>query len=159
MHEFEAPFALAHRLDRIGPDARRFAEAEADVDAEPLVGQAQVARTFEVELRAEFAPGDASEVVFTVRGAKIIYDARKQEISVAGQTAPAPLRNGRQRLVVYCDRTGLEVFASDGFAYIPMPYQPKPADLALSLEAKGGAAKITSLEVHELKPAWKTAAR
>ena len=112
-----------------------------------------------VELRAEFVPGDASEVVFTVRGAKIIYDARKQEISVLGHTAPAPLRNGRQRLVVYCDRTGLEVFASDGLAYIPMPYQPKPDDLALSLEAKGGAAKITSLEVHELKSAWKTAAR
>jgi len=107
-----------------------------------------------VELRAEFEPGDASEVTFTVRGAAIVYDAKKQELAVNQHRAPAPLRNGKQRLTIFCDRMGLEVFASDGLTYVPMPFQPKPDDLALAVHAKGGSAKLAALQVHELKSIW-----
>jgi sucrose-6-phosphate hydrolase SacC (GH32 family) len=107
-----------------------------------------------LELQAEFAPGDASEVAFTVRGATIVYDAKKQELIVNKHKTPAPARSGKQRLTILCDRTGLEVFASDGLTYVPMPFQPKPDDLALSVEVKGGSAKFESLQVHELKTAW-----
>jgi len=89
-----------------------------------------------VELRADFEPGDATEIFFTVRGATIAFDAPKQELAVNQHRAPAPLRDGRQRLTIYCDRTGLEIFASDGLSYVPMPYQPKADDLALAVEAK-----------------------
>jgi len=107
-----------------------------------------------VELRAEFEPGEASEVAFTVRGATILYDAKKQELAVNDHRAPAPLRRGKQSLAIYCDRTGLEVFASDGLAYVPVPFQPKADDLALGIRARGGGAKIHRLEVHELTSAW-----
>ena len=118
--------------------------------ADPLAGsEAEL-----VELRAEFEPGTAKEVVFTVRGARIAWDAQTQELVVNKKRAPAPLRGGRQRITVYCDRTTLEVFASDGLAYVPMPFIPKAADRALGLQAKGGSAKITALEVHELRSAW-----
>ena len=107
-----------------------------------------------MELRAEFEPGDAGEVIFTVRGATIAYDAKKQELVVNGHRAPTPLRDGKQRLTIFCDRTGLEVFASDGLTYVPMPFQPKSDDLALGVQSKGGNAKINLLQVHELKSAW-----
>ena len=107
-----------------------------------------------VELRAEFEPGDASEIAFTVRGAKIVFDAKKRELAVSNHRAPAPLREGKQRLTIFCDRTGLEVFASDGLTYVPMPFQPKADDLALGVQAKGGSAKVSVLEVHELRSAW-----
>ena len=107
-----------------------------------------------VELRAEFEPGDASEVAFTVRGATIVYDAKKAELTVNKHRASAPLRGGKQRLIIYCDRTGLEVFASDGLTYVPLPFQPKADDLSLAVEAKGGSAKFTGLQVHELRSAW-----
>jgi sucrose-6-phosphate hydrolase SacC (GH32 family) len=107
-----------------------------------------------VELNAEFEPGDTGEVVFTVRGATIVYDAKKQELAVNNHRAPAPLRDGKQRLTIFCDRTGLEVFASDGLTYVPMPFQPKADDLALGVQAKGGSAKVSALEVHELRSAW-----
>ena len=107
-----------------------------------------------IELRAEFEPGDAAEVVFTVRGATIGFDAKKQELVVNVHRAPAPLRNGKQRLTIFCDRTGLEVFASDGLTYVPMPFIPKADDLALAVQPKGGSAKISALQVHELKSAW-----
>jgi len=108
-----------------------------------------------VELRAEFEPGDASEVAFNVRGGTIVYDAKKQEISVNNHLAPAPLRGGKQRWCIYCDRTALEVFAGDGVTYVPMPFTPKADNLALGLHIKGGGVKFTVLEVHELKSAWR----
>ena len=139
-----APFApKSHRFDPVTlqPDA-----------ANPLAGvKAEL-----VELRAEFEPGDASEVAFTVRGATIVYDAKKQELVVNDHRAPAPLRDGKQRLTIFCDRTGLEVFASDGLTYVPMPFQPKADDLGLGLQVKGGSAKVSALEVHELRSAWGT---
>jgi len=109
-----------------------------------------------VELDTEFEPGNASEVVFTVRGATIFYDCTKQELSVNSHRAPAPLRGGKQRLTIYCDRTGLEVFASDGLTYVPMPFQPKAEDLGLGVQAKGGTTDIKTLAVHERKSAWST---
>ena len=111
------------------------------------------ARAELVELRAEFEPGNA-EVTFTVRGATITYDPRKQEIVVNGHRAPAPLRNGRQRLTIYADRTGLEVFASDGLTYVPKPFQPKATDLGVSVESKGAPVKFTSLRAYPLKSIW-----
>ncbi len=107
-----------------------------------------------VELRVEFAPTDKTTVAFTVRGASIEYDAAKQELAVNKHRAPAPLRAGKQRLTIYCDRTGLEIFASDGLTYVPMPFLPKADDLALGVQVTGGATEFTALEVHELKSAW-----
>ena len=107
-----------------------------------------------VELRADFEPSDASEVAFTLRGATIVYDARKQELVVNGHRTPAPLRAGKQSLILYCDRTGLEVFASDGLVYVPMPFQPKADDLTLGVQAKAGSVKFSALKVHQLKSAW-----
>jgi len=107
-----------------------------------------------IELRAEFEPGDATDVTFTVRGATIVYDPKKQELAVNGHRAPAPLRGGKQRLTIFCDRAQLEVFAADGLTYIPLPFQPKADNLALGIQVKGGSANFTSLQVHELKSAW-----
>ena len=96
-----------------------------------------------IELRAEFEPGDASEVVFTVRGARMVYDVKHQELNVNGLRAPAPLRDGKQRLIIYCDRTGLEVFASDGLTYVPVSFHPHADDLGVGVQANGGSATMT----------------
>lgn len=118
--------------------------------ANPLAG----VKSELVELRAEFEPGAASEVSFTVRGATITYDAKTQELIVNNHRAPAPLRGGKQCLTIFCDRTCLEVFASDGLTYVPMPFQPRADDLALAIKTKCGDANLTALQVHELKSAW-----
>jgi sialidase-1 len=107
-----------------------------------------------LELRAEFEPGDAVEVVFQVRGATVVYEVARQELVVNGHRAPAPLRQGRQALTLLVDRTGLEVFASDGLTYVPMPYQPDARDLSLSVAVRGGTARFKNLTVHELSSAW-----
>ena len=122
-------------------------------DSDPLTG----VRGDLLEIRSEFEPGTTSEIGFNVRGASVSYDAKKQEIIVNGQRATAPLRDGKQRLIIYADRTSLEVFAADGLTYVPFPINLSPKDTSLSVFAKGGTAKFTSLEVYELKSIWPAA--
>jgi len=107
-----------------------------------------------VEIRAELDPGDAETIAFSVRGAEIAYDAASREWVVNGQRAPAPMRDGRLRLTIYGDRTGLEVFASDGLVFMPKPFQPAAGNHTLGVSVQGGAAGLVSLEVHELRSAW-----
>jgi sucrose-6-phosphate hydrolase SacC (GH32 family) len=97
---------------------------------------------------------NGAEDDFNIRDVMVVYDAKKQELSVAGHKASAPLVNGKQRLAIFCDRTGLEVFASDGLCYVPMPFNMKPESRGIVLETRGGAAIVNSLKVHELRPVW-----
>ena len=108
-----------------------------------------------IELRAEIEPGQATKFEFNLRGAKIAYDPKTQEIIVNGHRAPAPLVNGKQKLTVFVDRTMLEVFASDGLTYVPIPFIPKPDDLSVSVNVQGGGdATKQFLQVYQLKSSW-----
>ena len=108
-----------------------------------------------LEIRVEFEPGTATEIDFNVRGNLVSYDAESQEIVVNGKRAPAPWLAGRkQRLIIYADRTSLEVFAADGLTYLPFPINLDPGNTSLSLFARGGTAEIRSLEAYELKSSW-----
>jgi fructan beta-fructosidase len=98
-------------------------------------------------------------VTFTIRGATIRYDAAQQEIVVNNHRAPAPLVEGKQRLIIYVDRTALEVFASDGLSYVPLPLVPEPEDQSVVVEVPGGKAKMTSLQVYRLKSIWEPEAK
>ncbi len=107
-----------------------------------------------VEIRAEFEPDPSSLLTFKVRGLEIAYDARKQELRVQEQRIPAPLRAGKQRLIVYADRTGLEVFASDGLIYVPLPVNLDPRALGVEAIISRTPIRFNSLEVHELRGIW-----
>lgn len=107
------------------------------------------------EIRTEFEASAGGQLAWTVRGATIVYDAQTQELVVNGHRAAAPLREGKQRLTIFCDRTGLEVFASDGLTYVPAPFQPDAADRSIAVQAVGASVRLSSLEVHTLKSAWR----
>jgi sucrose-6-phosphate hydrolase SacC (GH32 family) len=108
-----------------------------------------------LEFRGDFTPGKGSELLLSIRGARISYDAGRQELRVNDHAVPAPLRAGRQQIVVYCDRTGLEVFASGGLTYVPMPFQPKTDDRRVGVSVRGGNVEVNSLQVHQLNSIWK----
>jgi len=107
-----------------------------------------------IELQAEFEPGSSGVCEFRIRGAKILYDGATQEVLVNGLRAPAPLIGGKQRLTVYIDRTVMEVYASAGLTYVPMPFIPKPEDKSVTVDVRGANAKMTSLQVYKLKSIW-----
>ena len=72
----------------------------------------------------------------------------KQEIVVNRRRAQAPLVKGRQRLTVFVERTVLEVSASDGLSYGPLPFIAKQEDQSVAVEATGGRARMTALQVY-----------
>jgi fructan beta-fructosidase len=142
VREIESLRARSHRFDSM---------VLAPGGSNPLAGlKAEL-----VEIRTEFEPGRAAEIAFNVRGAAVLYDNIKQELVVNGLRAPAPLIKGKQNLIIFCDRTGLEIFAGGGLVYMPVPFQPDAGQLSLGVRAEGGNAGISVLEVHELAPAWK----
>ena len=77
-------------------------------------------------------------MTFTVRGARSATTRRSRSLFVNNHRAPAPLADGKQRLIIYVDRTALEVFASDGLTYVPLPFTPKPEDQSVAVEIPGG---------------------
>ena len=108
-----------------------------------------------LEVRADFEPGAAAETVFTVNGATVVYDADQQELTVNGKRNRAPLMAGHERLILYADRTTLEVFANDGLVYAPMPVLPPANQVVPAVTVKGGAVKFDTLDAWRLKSAWK----
>jgi fructan beta-fructosidase len=107
-----------------------------------------------IELRAEFVPDATNIIEFELRGAKISYDASKQELQVNDVRVAAPLKDGKQDLIVYVDKTMLEVFACDGLIYAPLPWIPKASDVSIKITNKRGGSKMDSLEIYELETSW-----
>ena len=107
-----------------------------------------------VELRIDFTPSPDALVSLNLRGIPVEYDAAKQELRIGDHRASAPLQEGRQRLTVLLDRTSIEVFASDGKTYVPMPVIPAANNRQLSLNAAAGSAEVNKLTVSELASAW-----
>ena len=107
-----------------------------------------------VEIIAELAPDEASEVGFNLRGVPLFYDARKQELICEGKSAPAPLSAGRLRLHVFVDRASVDVFANQGSVYMPIGVIVPEDNHSLVLYARDGEAVVHRLEVYELGSAW-----
>ena len=107
-----------------------------------------------LDLAAEIACGDAVEVGFNLRGITVSYDVKKQELSCQDKKAPLQLVDGKIRLRLLVDRTSIDIFGNDGRLYMPMGVIVPQDNLSLEVFAKGGSAKIHSLQVHELKSAW-----
>lgn len=107
-----------------------------------------------VELRVECNPGSAKEIVFNIRDVMVIYFPGRGELTVDGAVARTPLLDGKLKLTILCDRTGVEVFGADGLTYVPVPFKMNPDNRRLFFEARGGAAEVHSLQIFELDSAW-----
>jgi fructan beta-fructosidase len=93
-------------------------------------------------------------VTLNIRGTPVVYDVKKKVVVFLGKTAKSEPIEGKVKLQVLVDRSSVEVFGADGRFSMSSCFLPPVGDKKLSLKAKGGTAKITSLEVWELKSAW-----
>jgi hypothetical protein len=57
--------------------------------------------------------------------------------------------------VIYLDRTAIEVFASDGLTYVPMPLIPEPDRRGVMAGVEGESVTFTKLEGYTLGSIWK----
>jgi fructan beta-fructosidase len=72
-------------------------------------------------------------------------------------TAPLPIENGRVRLHVFVDSSSVEVFAGHGEVVITDQIFPAPESHGVALYARGGAARLVSLDAWPLDSIWRTA--
>ncbi len=108
---------------------------------------------FDVELEVD--PAAATALGVWVRGLDLCCDLEQGTISFLGRSAPLPRREGRVVLRLVIDRTSLEVFADQGQLSMSFCFLPEAADQPLAVYARGGAARVTRLVVHELQSVWR----
>jgi hypothetical protein len=86
---------------------------------------------------------------------QLLVPVSSPSIRIYGHRAPAPRdAGGRQRLIVYVDRTGLEVFARHGLAYVPIPRNLAAGNRSLEARTSGDSIRLNSLEVYALRSIW-----
>jgi len=105
-------------------------------------------------IRGRFEIGASGGLDLVIRGVPVAYDAQKQELSCKGKMAPLRPIEGTIQLEVLVDRTSIEIFGNRGRVYMPIGVIPADNDRSLQLHAKGGSARIRSLEVYRLRSAW-----
>jgi fructan beta-fructosidase len=106
------------------------------------------------EVSVDFSPGTAQTFELDLRGTPLVYDIPKQELTCKGVKTPLKAENGRVRLQVYVDRGSIEVFGNDGRVAMSIGAIPQDAYRSIGVSSRGGAIKVGSLVVHELRSAW-----
>ena len=108
-----------------------------------------------LDIEAEIELGSASEIMFNIRGEAIKYAVSDRRLSCLGKSAElAPVAN-RIKLRILVDRASIEVFGNDGKVPMSFCFLPKPENRTFELCASGGPDRIVSLNVYELRSAWR----
>lgn len=125
------------------------------VTLKELMKQETLADAF--ELHTELMPdGDKSLITFDLHGVAIAFDSSKKELIVNGHQVTVPLVEGRLKLDIYVDRTGMEVIANNGLIYVPMPVNISPANRTSSIRVDKGPCLFGVTKVFELASIWHT---
>lgn len=99
-------------------------------------------------------PSEATAINLDIRGTKLRW-TKEGRVTLGASSANLKSQAGILALRLLIDRTSIEFFGNNGQVTISNCYLPRPGNSNLKLEAEGGAAKITSLSVRELKTTWK----
>ena len=106
------------------------------------------------DVRMEIDLGDAAEVGLRARGEAVRYLVKEKKLICRIASAPVEPAGNRLKLQVLVDRISLEAFAQDGKANLNAMFMPKEGSKPLELFARGGTARVVSLEVYELRSIW-----
>lgn len=109
-----------------------------------------------LDVAATIAVGNAKRIELKLRGLDVVYDVAAGTIACGKYAALLPVDEGKLAIRALVDRGSVELFAGGGRVAISTAHRPAAHDRGLSLVAKGGKARIESLEVFELRPAWRT---
>jgi sucrose-6-phosphate hydrolase SacC (GH32 family) len=108
-----------------------------------------------LEIQARIEVGSAAKVGLQLRDESIRYSAADHRLRCLAKSAPLEVKGGVLDLRILLDRTTIEIFADGGLVTMASCFLPEPNDRSLELYAKGGEAKIVSLNIWELNSTWK----
>lgn len=106
-------------------------------------------------IKADFQVADANEFGFVIRGVPVVYNVSKQQLSCKGKNASLKPVDGKIRLELLVDRTSIEIFANAGQIYMPIGVILPDDNKSLEVFSKGANTQINSLEVYQLRSAWR----
>lgn len=87
-------------------------------------------------------------------GTEILYDVKRETISVLGATAPFPPINNTVTLEILVDRTSIEIFGNGGQTVVSNCFTPGKDNEGVVLSTQGGELKVGKLDIYKLKSAW-----
>jgi len=105
-------------------------------------------------IQADFQIGEASEFGFTIRGIPVIYDVKKEELTIRDKSTPLTPMDGKIRFQILVDRASIEVFGNEGIVTVSIGVIPKDEDTSLEVYSKGGVTRVNSLEAYKLRSTW-----
>ncbi len=126
-----------------------------------IVVELDVAGGEEVGMRVHTSADEATTIGFDARRGEVFVDRRGSgnvgfHPAFAGRhSAPASAERGRVRLHVFVDWSSVEVFAQDGAVVLTDQVFPSADSDGFVLYAKGGTARLVSLDVWTLSSIWK----
>jgi sucrose-6-phosphate hydrolase SacC (GH32 family) len=106
-------------------------------------------------LRAVVRPAGTAEIRFAIRDVPVTYNAAKQELSCQGKKATLKPVGGKIKLEILVDRTSIEIFGNNGRMYMPIGVILTDKPKSLEISTKGGNTEVESLEVIQLRSAWR----
>lgn len=118
---------------------------------------------FDIDVHID--PGDAETIGLEINGFPVTYHVDEQLLiggtgeegdhfsSGKTQAKLAP-QDGIISLRILVDRPSVEIFANDGRIYMPMQAVRDLSNKSLEIYAKGGAAHVKQMTVHEMKSIW-----
>ena len=106
------------------------------------------------DIRAEIALDDAAAVGFNIRGQDVRYDVAEQQLTFLERSGPLAPRNGKISLQILVDRISIEAFGNAGELSMTSYFLPDLNNADIGIYADGGAARLASLKVHELRSSW-----
>lgn len=142
-------------------------EAAVSLAAQGIAGTAlEIVAEFEVGTAAELGmkvrAGGREETVIGIdpRAGRLFVDrTRSGQVGLHPEfgrrhTAPLRVKDGRVKLHVFVDWSSVEVFAVDGEVVVTDQVFPSPDSDGVSLYARGGTARLVSLEAWPLASIW-----
>ena len=165
----------AEQLRGLRTKTREFRDVVVDSDGGSLPQELGDTLGRSYELVAEFEPNSAGEFGFEIRKNSdsrtvVGYDVQNSQMFVdrsnSGQTdfsekfpgkheAPLnPNQNGKVKMRILVDRSSVEVFGGGGITVVTDQIFPAENATGLSLYAKGGSARLVSLEAHHIESVW-----
>lgn len=107
------------------------------------------------EIDTEIEINDALELGFNIRGEKLVYSVKDNELSFMGvKTKLLPNSNKNIKLRLIVDRSSIEVFVNQGEITFTKLFFPDPNNKKIEFFTKSGNIKISRMEIYLLKSIW-----
>jgi sucrose-6-phosphate hydrolase SacC (GH32 family) len=95
-----------------------------------------------------------ADVMFNVLGIPLRCHAAQQELTLVTHKTTWPIKDGKLALILFVDRTCVELFSQDGLMYAPVAAIADPKLETITWTVVAGQAKAVRGSAHALRSIW-----